>query len=187
MEMPTSDTDGPHTSDQLDELARRAATGDQAALIDLLSQVESLVKRWARRLLPNVLDAEEACQDTLLAVSRRIGTFDGRARFTTWLYQVTTNASIDTYRRLKRQVLTTDLDQLPLEAPERTSVIAGNRVDLMEALERIDERIAAPLVMRDVYGLPYSEIAELLDIPSGTVKSRIHDARRTLEYHLTRG
>jgi RNA polymerase sigma-70 factor (ECF subfamily) len=185
--MATSDSESLDLPDRLDELARRAAGGDQAALSELLGQVEPLAKRWARRLLPNVLDAEEACQDTLLAVSRRIGTFDGRSRFTTWLYQVTTNASIDTYRRLKRQVLTTDLDQLPLEAPERTSVVAGNRVDLMEALERIDERVAAPLVMRDVYGLPYSEIAELLDIPSGTVKSRIHDARRSLEYHLSRG
>jgi RNA polymerase sigma-70 factor (ECF subfamily) len=119
-------------------------------------------------------------------VSRRIGTFEGRARFSTWLYQVATNASLDTYRKLKRRgsQLSTELEERP--SPERTSVVAGTRVDLFEALEQLDPRFGEPVVMRDVFGLDYGEIARQLGIPEGTVKSRIHEGRKSLRWLLER-
>jgi RNA polymerase sigma factor (sigma-70 family) len=127
------------------------------------------------------MDAEEACQDALLAVARRIGTFEGRSRFSTWLYQVTANASLDTYRRLKR-VAAGRTDAVAPEAVsrDRTSVIAGTRIDLLDAMERIDPRVGEPVMLRDVLGLDYASIAEVLGIPEGTVKSRINEGRQNL-------
>ena len=165
-----------------EKLAQRAAGGDRRALDDLLAAIRPDVLRHCGRVLPHPMDAEEACQDTLLAVARRIGSFEGRARFSTWLYQVTANASLDTYRRLKRRAAQMSPDALPeLTEAQRTSVIAGTRLDLLDALERVDDRIGEPVMLRDVLGMDYAEIAEALQVPVGTVKSRIHEGRRSLQ------
>ncbi len=172
---------------RLEELARRAAAGDKRALDDLLGAIRPEVLRHCGRVLPNALDAEEACQDTLLAVARRISSFEGRSKFSTWLYQVTANASLDTYRRLKRRATQMSPDELPeLTDAQRTSVIAGTRLDLLDALEQVDDRVGEPVMLRDVLGMDYAEIAALLGIPVGTVKSRIHEGRQSLQRLLGR-
>ncbi len=173
-------------SDEVESAARAAAEGDTRALERLLRLIEADVLQRCSRLLPNPLDAQEACQDTLFAVSRRIGSFEGRAKFSTWLYQVATNASLDTYRKLKRRGSQLGSEVEERAAPERTSVVAGTRVDLFEALEQLDPRFGEPVVMRDVFGLDYGEIARQLGIPEGTVKSRIHEGRKSLRWLLDR-
>ena len=173
--------------EQREELARRAATGDARALDDLLAAIRPEVLRHCGRVLPHPMDAEEACQDTLLAVARRIGSFEGRSRFSTWLYQVTANASLDTYRRLKRRAARMSRDELPeLTDANRTSVIAGTHIDLLDAMEQVDDRVGEPVMLRDLLGMDYAEIAELLDVPVGTVKSRIHEGRASLQRLLGR-
>jgi RNA polymerase sigma factor (sigma-70 family) len=170
----------------VDQLALAAAGGDASSLDKLLAAIRPQVLRHAKRVLPNELDAEEACQDALLSVARRIDRFEGRARFETWLYRITLNASLDTYRRLKRRALTIDLDSVVLTSAQRTSVIAGNRIDLLEAFDEVDEKFGVPVMLRDVYDLDYPEIAAALDIAEGTVKSRIHEGRKTMQYLLNR-
>ncbi len=126
-------------------------------------------------------DAEEACQDTLLNVSRRIDRFEGRSAFTSWLHAVAANSARSTYRRLRRRFAESAVAELPEHVdPRTTSVIAGSRLDLLDALEELEADhalLVEPVVLRDVSQLPYAEIAELLDLPVSTVKSRIHDAR----------
>jgi RNA polymerase sigma factor (sigma-70 family) len=177
---------GAMTEIDLDQLAIAAAGGDSAALDRLLVAIRPQVLRHCKRVLPNDLDAEEACQDALLSVARRIDRFEGRSRVSTWLYRITVNAALDTYRRLKRRADTIDLDSVELTAAQRTSVIAGNRIDLLEALDEVDPKFGVPVMLRDVYDLDYPEIAEALDIPEGTVKSRIHEGRKTMQYLLNR-
>lgn len=170
--------------EEVERLAVRAADGDLAALDTLLSSVRPLVLARCRRFLPNELDAEEAAQDSLLAVARRISGFEGRSKFTTWLFRLTTNASIDCYRKLKRRrsVLETPPD---LAATGSTpSVIAGARIDVLDAAESLDRRLAEVVFMRDYCELDYNEIAEALAIPVGTVKSRIHKGRAALRSEL---
>ncbi len=176
-------------SADLEGLAARAASGDEAALNELLAAVEPDIAARCRRILPHPHDAEEATQDALLAVARRISSFEGRSAFSTWLYRVSSNSSVDTYRRLKRRwVEQQQSDQLPeFEADARTSVIAGTRIDLLDALDQLDARFAEPVVLRDVQGLDYAAVAEALDLPVGTVKSRIHEGRRQLRYLLRDG
>ncbi|MFF1448160.1 RNA polymerase sigma factor [Streptomyces sp. NPDC058274] len=166
-----------------EELALRAAGGDGAALDELLQRVRPEVVRRCGRFLPCREDAEEAAQDVLLQVARKITSFEGRSRFSTWLYTVVANCARQKYRELKRRALE---QPVPVDAtqqadPRTTSVIAGSRIDLLEALERLEREhphLVAPLVYRDICQLEYAEVAERIGIPLGTLKSRLHEARR---------
>jgi RNA polymerase sigma factor (sigma-70 family) len=170
-------------------LAAQAAAGDAEALDQLLRRIGPEVLRRCGRFLPNREDAEEAAQDALLQVSRRIGGFEGRSRFSTWLYVVVANAARQTYRDLKRRAGEQPLSPAENDRPNprTTSVIAGSRVDLLEALEHLEKTrplLVAPLVYRDICELEYDEIADRLDLPLGTVKSRLHEARRQVRQWL---
>ena len=176
--------DGATQEPDLDGLAARAAAGDQEALHTLLVEIQPRVRRICGRMLLYPEDAEEAAQDALLLVSTRISTFAGRSRFTTWLYAVASNSARSTYRSLKRRSSELPTAELPPAAdPRTTSVIAGSRLDLLDALEILGTdhpELVEPLVLRDVQELDYNEIAHLLDVPLGTVKSRIHSARNAV-------
>lgn len=166
----------------LDALAGRAAAGDdEEALRLLLAEIEPLVMRLCARMLPCRQDAEEACQDALLQVARKVDTFQGTSKFTTWLYTVAGNSARQTYRSLKRRAAEHPVGDLPTAAdPRTTSVIAGSRLDLLEALEALETDqpdLVKPLVLRDIAQLDYADIATVLNVPLGTVKSRIHKAR----------
>jgi RNA polymerase sigma-70 factor (ECF subfamily) len=175
--------------DSLDALAARAAAGDQQALNELLVEIQPRVRRICGRMLLYPEDAEEAAQDALLLVSTRIQTFAGRSRFTTWLHSVAANSARSTYRSLKRRAAEMPTDEVPTSAdPRTTSVIAGSRLDFLEALEALGEghpSLVEPLLLRDIQELEYSDIAELLEIPVGTVKSRIHSARQIVQPMLS--
>ena len=170
--------------EEIETLGRQAAGGDAAALDKLLVGARPLILARCRRFLPNPLDAEEAAQDSLLAIARRVGTFEGRSKFTTWMYQLTTNASIDTYRKLKRRRSVLEAPPDLVAGGSTPSVIAGARIDVLDAAEKLDNRLVEPVFLRDLCELEYSDIAELLDIPVGTVKSRIHDGRAQLRHAL---
>ncbi|MEV6290890.1 RNA polymerase sigma factor [Streptomyces sp. NPDC051896] len=176
----------------LEDLARRAAAGDSAALNRLLTEIRPEVLRRCGRFLPCREDAEEAAQDVLLQVARHISRFEGRSRFSTWLYTVVANCSRQKYRELKRRAAEQPAAIEPAHAvdPRTTSVIAGSRVDLLEALERLERthpHLVAPLVYRDICQLDYAEVAERVGIPLGTLKSRLHEARKLVRPWLAGG
>ncbi|MEU5599346.1 RNA polymerase sigma factor [Streptomyces sp. NPDC020298] len=173
-----------------EDLARRAAAGDPAALERLLAEVRPEIVRRCGRFLPCREDAEEAAQDVLLQIARRISTFEGRSRFSTWLYTVVANCARQKYRELKRRAAEQPVVIEPAEYvdPRTTSVIAGSRVDLLEALDRLEREhphLVAPLVYRDICQLEYAEVAERVGIPLGTLKSRLHEARKQVRPWLT--
>ncbi|GEP33691.1 hypothetical protein NSZ01_14590 [Nocardioides szechwanensis] len=173
----------------LEELAVSAAAGDREALEQLLAEIQPHVRRICGRMLIYPEDAEEATQDALMLVATKIGSFGGRSKFTTWLHVVASNSARSTYRSLKRRAAERPTDELPhTPDPRTTSVIAGSRLDLMEALDVIGvdhPELVEPLVLRDVQQLDYQEIATVLGIPLGTVKSRIHSARHAVRPLLT--
>jgi len=172
------------TPHETDELARRAKEGDREALEALLAEVRPRTLNVCRGVLPYLPDAEDACQDALLNVANKIGSWNGQGRFTTWLHVVALNAARSAYRRMKNQAGAYDPQEFgPLETPDprTTSVIAGTRLDLLDAMERLESnhpQYVEPLLLRDVYDLPYDEIATLLGLPLGTVKAQIHHARQ---------
>jgi RNA polymerase sigma factor (sigma-70 family) len=171
---------------EVEKLAKAAAVGDTAALDALLSVVRPDVLRICARFLPNREDAEDACQDTLLALSRSIDRFEGRSSFRTWLYRLAANRARSTYQRLRGRFLA-ESGGAPLPDrpdPRRTSVVAGTRLDLLDGLERLPPDLAEAVVLRDLLDLSYADIAVLAEVPEGTVKSRIHHARSALRQHL---
>ncbi|WP_243059494.1 RNA polymerase sigma factor [Nocardioides sp. SR21] len=170
--------------DELDELARRARAGDRDALEALLAAIRPRALNVCRGVLPHLPDAEDACQEALINIANKIGSWGGRGRFTTWMHVVAVNSARTTYRRMKNQAISADPQDFgPLDRPDprTTSVIAGTRLDLLEAMEIIERdhpQFVEPLLLRDVYGLPYEEIAQLVGAPLGTVKAQIHHGRK---------
>lgn len=172
------------TVDEIDELATRAREGDRQALETLLGAIRPRALGVCRGVFPHLPDAEDACQDALIKVSEKIGSWNGTSHFTSWVHVVALNAARSAYRRMRNQATAAD-PQLagPMQHsdPRTTSVIAGTRLDLldaMEALERDHPQFVEPLLLRDVYGLPYEEIAQIVDAPLGTIKAQIHHGRR---------
>jgi RNA polymerase sigma-70 factor (ECF subfamily) len=177
-------------------LVRAAQAGDRAALDALLRRHHDRIHGVCRRLAGNDADAWDATQDALIAIARGIHRFDGRAAFTTWSYRVATNACLDELRRRRRRPvpgLAADLDDDGFERGG-LSVHAGNpAADGTLGLDRVPEQMAveealaqlpiefrAPVVLRDLCDLDYAEIADVLDIPPGTVRSRIARGRAQL-------
>ena len=120
-------------------------------------------------MLPYTPDAEDACQEALINIANKIGSWHRNGRFTTWMHVVAVNSARTTYRRMKNQAFSSDV--LPLEKPDprTTSVIAGTRLDLLEAMEMIERdhpQFVEPLILRDVYGMSYDDIAQLLGVPA---------------------
>jgi RNA polymerase sigma-70 factor (ECF subfamily) len=177
-----SESSGP--TDELGVLAERAAGGDKNAMDDLLRLVHPRVLRICRSVLPYSADAEDAAQEALLNIATKIHTYSGRSSFSTWVQSVAANSARSTYRKLKRSAQAAhNPEQLERPDPRTTSVIAGTRLDLLEALETLERdrpQMVTPLVLRDVYGLSYEEIAAEVGAPLGTIKSRIHDAREVV-------
>ncbi len=173
----------------LDRLALAASGGDPVALDALLTAIRPDVLRLCARFLPYREDAEEACQDTLLAVARGIGAFEGRASFRTWLHRIAANRARSTYRQLRQRFVSEAAGAPPPDRPDprRTSVVAGTRLDLLDGLESLGPEFGEPVALRDVLDLSYQEIATLLELPEGTVKSRIHQGRLRLRQRLGDG
>jgi RNA polymerase sigma-70 factor (ECF subfamily) len=172
------------SADEIDELARRAQAGDRDALEALLTAIRPRALNVCRGVLPHLADAEDACQEALINIAGKIGSWGGRGRFTTWMHVVAVNSARSTYRRMKNQAVAADPQEVgPLDKPDprTTSVIAGTRLDLLEAMETIEKdhpQFVEPLLLRDVYGLSYEEIAQQVGAPLGTVKAQIHHGRQ---------
>ena len=170
------------TSDDA-ELARAAAAGDRAALETLLHRHSDLVHAVCRRIVGNPDDALDATQEALLAVARGIARFDGRSQFTTWLYRIATNAALDELRRKKRRPLPVEVVPEPVR-PSSRSVVTTDAVDarlvIDAALAQVPVEYRVAVVLRDLCDLDYAEIAEVLGVPPGTVRSRIARGRAAL-------
>jgi RNA polymerase sigma-70 factor (ECF subfamily) len=163
------------------ELVRRSVEGDRFAFASLIRRHERRVFNLAYRILGREEDARDATQDAFLTATRKLASFRGDAAFTTWMHRVTVNACYDILRKRKREP--------SLELPE--DVETGDRqpdhaeatataVDVQRALLAVPIEFRTPLVMHDIQDLAYEEIAGILGVPVGTVKSRIHRGRVAL-------
>ena len=136
-----------------------------------------------RRITGNDADAADAAQNALIAIVRGLPRFDGRASFATWAYRVTSNACLDELRRRRRRP-TAGLPEHdgvePVDVTVPLDATVADRLTLDDALAALPEDYRLAVVLRDVADLDYAEIAALLDIPPGTVRSRIARGRAAL-------
>lgn len=167
------------------DLVAGAIGGDTAALDLLLRQHFDRIFAVCRRIMGNDHDAADASQQALIAIVRGLSTFDQRASFGTWAYRIATNACLDELRRRKRRPAPADLDddrtiELADTSMGRFDQRLVDREAVEAALADLPEEFRVPVVLRDVLDLEYAEIAEQLDLPVGTVKSRISRGRSAL-------
>lgn len=140
----------------------------------------------ARRMMANPHDAQDATQQALVAVVRGLAGFDGRSAVSTWIHRVTVNACLDELRRRSRrpQPVEADEDRSGGAHDDQLADSVVDRTTLDAALAALSPEFRAAVVLRDVCGLDYDTIAEMLEIPAGTVRSRIARGRRDLRTAL---
>lgn len=172
----------------IDKLVRAAAKGDEEAFAQLVRLHENKVYHLALRMCGNPEDATDVAQEAFLAAWRGLPNFRGEAGFSTWLYRLVNNAAIDHLRKTKKQrgdvslddeeshVDTPDTGPGPQEAAESGEL----RQAVAEGLNRLGEDHRQVLVLREVQQLSYEEIAGVLGLDLGTVKSRLSRARNAL-------
>ena len=165
------------------DLIRRSQTGDADAFAALYQQYKNLVYKTAYLMLNSPEEAEDALQEVFLQVHRSLLSYQPeKAAFTTWLYRVTVNHCLNRRRKRRLAILPLTERSSPASASIETHVM--NRKDMAQALSGLSEKLRAVLVLRYYWDLPYGDIAQILEIPVGTVKSRLDLALRTLRAEL---
>ncbi len=183
------------------EIVSRAREGDRDAFRLLVEQHQDRVFRVAMRVLRcDRHVAEDICQEVFFRAYRGLQGFDGAVRFGIWLHTIAMNTSISEYRKrrtLKRNRLTLSIDapiagtdDLTIEPPSRERR-PEERADHREfatavraAVAELPDEFREAVMLRDMQGKSYEEIAEILDVPAGTVRSRIHRGRLQLQEKL---
>jgi RNA polymerase sigma-70 factor (ECF subfamily) len=184
----------PEPSDE--DLAMRARDGDRRATEDLLRRHQDRIARICRRLCRDRHDAEDATQDALLAIATGLARFDGRSAFATWAYRIAVNRSLDELRRRRRRPEPVAPDHRAPDHrdpdhrrgpgaaeppdPADLAVAARERDRVLGAMALLPDEFREAVVLRDVLDLDYAEIARLLGVAPGTVRSRIARGRGRL-------
>jgi RNA polymerase sigma-70 factor (ECF subfamily) len=138
-----------------------------------------------RRIVLDPEDALDATQEAMIAVARGVARFDGRSAFSTWMYRVATNAALDELRRQRRRPVPTDDEATPRRDPTlAVDEAVSTRLDVDSALATLPDEFRVAVVLRDLCDLDYAEIADALDVPAGTVRSRIARGRALLRDQL---
>jgi len=174
-------------------LIARVVSGEREAFDTLVRRHSPRLLRMTYALVGNQQDAEDLMQEAFAKAYFKIQSFSGRSSFFTWLYRITVNQSISNRRkrRLESTHHSVAWEDAPPPADEQATADAALQTD--EEIARVREAIAAleedrrtVLVLRDLEGLDYAEIAEVLAIPKGTVRSRLHRARGDLQSLLAK-
>jgi RNA polymerase sigma-70 factor (ECF subfamily) len=172
--------DPQRTSDE--DLLRSFLDGSEAAFTELMRRHEDRIFSLAMRMTGNRADALDATQETFIQAFRKATKFRGDSAFGTWLWRIGTNACHDILRKRKRA-------PIPAEEPAAEEIAPGaprlddevtTRLELGEALAQLSEEYREAVVMHDLGGIPYEEIATLTGVSIGTVKSRISRGRKRL-------
>lgn len=180
------------------ELISEFQKGQQDSFEEIIQRYSNKVHSLASRLTRNAEDAEEVLQDVFVTVYRKIGGFEGKSSFSSWLYRVTVNAAFMKLRK-KRQDHSVPIEDLlqshqvipALRSPESTQVDSlSMKHEVLEALEeaimKLPDEYRPVFILRDVDGLTSKEVGKILDLTIPAVKSRLHRSRLMLRRKLQR-
>jgi RNA polymerase sigma-70 factor (ECF subfamily) len=180
-------------------LVERVRAGDGEAFGQLVRKYERRVYNLMRRMVNRPADAEELAQEAFLRALERIDQFRGHSKFYTWLFRVAANLALSHRRRAglikfhsissprpdgeesSDRLAETDRPGHAVTAPDEAAMTEEVRRRVREAIDRLDEEFRVLVVLRDMEDLDYATIADVLDVPVGTVKSKLHRARSQLK------
>lgn len=175
-------------------LLRRACKGDVQAFEELMQSHESRIYAIALRMMGNREDAQDCAQEAMVRIYRAMGSFKGQSALATWIYCITMNTCLDELRRRKARKVTS-LDSLvdngwsPTDTgdtPEEHGLRVEKQNALNQAIQALPDDMRAAIILRDVKGYSYDEIASILDANVGTIKSRISRGREKLREILSK-
>ena len=175
------------------KLIDAAIAGDSSAFERLIEPLEGRIYAVALRMCGNRDDAQDCMQESMIRIYRALSSFKGQSSFSTWIYRITMNTCLDELRRRKAR-RSTSLDTLldsgwsptdETDTPERHAIQSEQRRTLERAIAELPEDMRAAVVLRDIQGLAYDEIASALNVNVGTVKSRISRGRERLREKLS--
>lgn len=168
------------------ELLARIAEGDHEAFTEVMRTHEDRVFSVCLRIMGNRELALDATQEAFLTAFRKASQFKGESTFGTWVYRIATNACYDILRKRKRRPTEPLLEHAHPADPSAEASIdsAALRPEIERALASIPPEFRAAVVLSDIEGLGLSEVAKVLGVPVGTVKSRVFRARRLLAQQL---
>jgi RNA polymerase sigma-70 factor, ECF subfamily len=187
-------TTTPDDTDQ--ELVRRVQAGDQTAFNLLVLKYQHRVLKLVGRFVNDPAEAEDVAQEAFLKAYRALASFRGDSAFYTWLYRIAINTAKNALVSQRRRPVDFDLDlqdpdqyerQAKLkeaDTPEGVLLTDEIRAVVEEAMEQLPEDLRTAIVLRELEGLSYEEIAEAMDCPVGTVRSRIFRAREAIDKKL---
>jgi RNA polymerase sigma-70 factor (ECF subfamily) len=179
-----------------DDLLARLARRDEAAFAELIRHHFDRIYRIAWRVLGGAADAEDVAQEAFLKAYRALASFRGDSAFYTWLYRIAINTAKNALVSNRRRPVDFDLDLQDPEqydrharlkegdTPEGVLLTEEIRNVVERAMEQLPEDLRTAIVLRELEGLSYEEIAEAMDCPVGTVRSRIFRAREAIDRKL---
>jgi len=183
---------------EIEMLVERARQGDRAAFGQLVNEYKDKIYNYVARMLNDPYEAEDVTQEAFLRAYKSLPRFRGASSFHTWLYRIASNLAIDVVRKRKRQDPTFSLDE-PLESddgeyerelpdetggPEDRTSTRETRVAVRRAIMDLPEKLRDVMILYELQGETYEDIADILDVPLGTVKSRLFNARNRLKDSL---
>jgi len=185
------------TQDENDQqLVQRVQKGDRSAFDLLVLKYQHRVLKLVGRFVNNPAEAEDVAQDAFLKAYRALPSFRGESAFYTWLYRIAINTAKNSLVANRRRPVDFDLDlQDPeqfdrhaklkeIDTPERVLLTEEIRQVVEGAMEQLPDDLRTAIVLRELDGLSYEEIAEAMDCPVGTVRSRIFRAREAIDKRL---
>lgn len=183
-----------HESDPDAELVTLAQGGDKRAFEALVVKYQRRIARHVARYVRRAVDVEDVVQETFIRAYRGLESFRGRSAFYSWLYRIATNAALNTAQREPLPVdIQEDADERAYafepgrsdaENPERTLMASQIAETVQRALARLKPELVQPLMLYEVEGKTYPQIAEMLGVPIGTVRTRIFRAREFIAKRL---
>lgn len=166
------------------KIIRAAKRGNEEAFSTLVKNYTSFVYRTAYGVVRNQTDAEDVAQDSFVKAHQALRRLRDERTFPSWLATITVRTAIDyVSRRERTQTITLDPERHATEQDVHSASDA--RLDVHQALDRLNPEQRTILVLREIQGFDYEELAQILDIPLGTVRSRLHHARAQLRLLLT--
>jgi RNA polymerase sigma-70 factor (ECF subfamily) len=178
-------------------LAKLAKSGDRAAFTDLVELYKDKIYHLAFRMLGNSQEAEDMTQETFLRVFRNLDRYDETLKFSTWIYRIATNLTID---RLRKRKMTYSLDSdVTVEGegmdwysilassepgPEGQIVLSDMQRRIREAIDTLPKKYKSVIILKYLHDMSLQEISDVLDMPVTTVKTRVHRGREFLRRKL---